>query len=55
MRNKHNAKNWMPIKLDLEKAYDRLSWDFIGVSLEATSVPEFIRKVIISAISSSTM
>lgn len=25
MRTKHNANNWMTIKLDLEKAYDRLS------------------------------
>lgn len=45
----------MAIKLDLEKAYDRLSWDFIDASFQATGVPQFLRKVIISTITSSTM
>ncbi|KAA3488943.1 reverse transcriptase [Gossypium australe] len=45
----------MAIKLDLEKAYDRVSWDFIEVSLVAAGFLEKIRKVIMNAISSSTM
>ncbi|KAA3487249.1 LINE-1 reverse transcriptase isogeny [Gossypium australe] len=45
----------MAIKLDLEKAYDRVSWDFICAYLMAIGIPEFLQKVIISAISSSSM
>ncbi|KAA3478810.1 Beta-glucosidase 46 [Gossypium australe] len=55
MRCKKNGKSWMAIKLDLEKAYDRVSWEFINVSLVAAGVPEFLRRVILSAISSSSM
>ncbi|KAA3460943.1 Retrovirus-related Pol polyprotein LINE-1 [Gossypium australe] len=55
MHYKRNGKNWMAIKFDLEKAYDRVSWDFISASLTAVGVPEFLRKVIMSAISSSSM
>ncbi|KAA3469259.1 LINE-1 reverse transcriptase isogeny [Gossypium australe] len=55
MRNKQRGKNWMVIKLDLEKAYDRVSWKFIEVSLVAAGIPEKLRKVIMSSISSSTM
>ncbi|KAA3487183.1 reverse transcriptase [Gossypium australe] len=45
----------MVVKLDLEKAYDRISWDFIDVTLVAAGIPEFLRKVIMGAISSSSM
>jgi len=45
----------MAIKLDLEKAYDRVSWEFIRASLEAVGVPEFLKEVIMSVISSSSM
>ncbi|KAA3488040.1 LINE-type retrotransposon LIb DNA [Gossypium australe] len=55
MRSRRGNKKWMAIKLDLEKAYDRVSWRFIEVSLEAAGVPEKIRKVIMTAISSSIM
>ncbi|KAA3465252.1 LINE-1 reverse transcriptase isogeny [Gossypium australe] len=55
MHSKRNGKNWMAIKLDLEKAYDRVSWEFIRASLEAVGVPEFLKEVIMSVISSSSM
>ncbi|KAA3486170.1 reverse transcriptase [Gossypium australe] len=55
MRSRKAGKNWMAIKLDLEKAYDRISWDFIHVSLVTAGIPEGLRKVIMNAISSSTM
>ncbi|KAA3471573.1 LINE-1 reverse transcriptase isogeny [Gossypium australe] len=31
MRSRKTGKNWMAIKLHLEKAYDRISWDFIHI------------------------
>ncbi|KAA3459823.1 Retrovirus-related Pol polyprotein LINE-1 [Gossypium australe] len=55
MRSRKAGRNWMAIKLDLKKAYDRISWDFIDASLVAAGIPEFLRKVIMDAISSSTM
>ncbi|KAA3478521.1 reverse transcriptase [Gossypium australe] len=55
MRSKKGGKKWMAIKLDLEKAYVRVSWKFIEMSLITAGIPEKIRKVIINAISSSTM
>ncbi|KAK5811558.1 hypothetical protein PVK06_026904 [Gossypium arboreum] len=55
MRCKRKSNNWMAIKLDLEKAYDRVSWEFIDASLSAAGIPILLRKVIMSAISSSTM
>ncbi|KAA3474835.1 GTP cyclohydrolase 1-like [Gossypium australe] len=55
MCSRKAGKNWMAIKLDLEKAYDRVSWKFIEVSFVAAGIPEGLRKVIINTISSSTM
>lgn len=55
MRCKHNGRNWMAIKLNLEKAYDRVSWGFIGASLVATGIPKFLRKVIMTTIYSSSI
>ncbi|KAA3484641.1 Retrovirus-related Pol polyprotein LINE-1 [Gossypium australe] len=45
----------MAIKLDMEKAYDKISWELINVSLVAAGIPKFLRKVIMGIISSSTM
>ncbi|KAK5838670.1 hypothetical protein PVK06_007405 [Gossypium arboreum] len=33
MRSRKDDRKWMAIKLDLEKAYDRISWEFIDASL----------------------
>ncbi|KAA3465508.1 LINE-1 reverse transcriptase isogeny [Gossypium australe] len=55
MRRKRKGKNWMAIKLDLEKAYSRVSWEFIATSLSAIGIPIFLQKVIMSAISSSSI
>lgn len=55
MRSKKVGRNQMAIKLDLEKAYDRVTWEFINVTLVAVGLSEFLRSVIIDAISSSFM
>ncbi|KAK5792684.1 hypothetical protein PVK06_033801 [Gossypium arboreum] len=44
IRSRKTGRSWMAIKLDLEKAYDRISWDFIDASLVAAGIPEFLRK-----------
>ncbi|KAK5786060.1 hypothetical protein PVK06_040687 [Gossypium arboreum] len=55
MRSGKTGKKLMAIKFDLEKAYDRISWELIDVSLVAAGIPEVLRKVIMRAISSSNM
>lgn len=55
MHNKKKSNNWMALKLDIEKAYDRVSWDFIRASLQLVGTPAFLTSVIMKAISSFTM
>ena len=38
MRRKKARKGWMLLKLDLEKAYDRLRWDFLEDTLRAAGL-----------------
>lgn len=33
MRLRKERKGWMALKIDIKKAYDRLSWEFINDSL----------------------
>ncbi|KAA3479930.1 Retrovirus-related Pol polyprotein LINE-1 [Gossypium australe] len=37
---------WMVVKIDLEKAYDRVRWDFVEASLNATGIPSHLVKVL---------
>ena len=45
----------MAVKMDLEKAYDKLEWSFIHKVLQAFHFPSSIIKVIMSCVSSSTI
>ena len=55
MNNKKGKVIWMAIKVDLEKAHDRLRWAFIEEMLEVVRIPEKLRKVIMLCITSSSM
>ncbi|XP_016679196.1 uncharacterized protein [Gossypium hirsutum] len=55
MRCNQKGRKWMTIKLDLKKDYDRVSWEFISASLITAGIPVFLRNMIMSAISSSSM
>ncbi|KAA3462097.1 LINE-1 reverse transcriptase isogeny [Gossypium australe] len=55
MQCNRRGRNWMAIKLDLEKSYNRVSWEFISASMIAARIPIFLRNVTMSAISSSSM
>lgn len=45
----------MVVKLDLEKAYDRLEWDFIRTTLEQFGIPPPLTQVIMACISTLGM
>jgi len=55
MRIKSGAWGWMAIKLDLEKAYDRLSWSFIHDTLSHMRIPEQLIAVIMHCVSSCSL
>jgi len=40
MRRKKGRKGWMLLKLDLEKAYDHIRWDFLEDTLRAAGLEE---------------
>ncbi|XP_061358638.1 uncharacterized protein LOC133302833 [Gastrolobium bilobum] len=55
MKEKKGRKGWMMIKVDLEKAYDRLNWGFVRETLEDVGLHKSLTYLIMSCISSSTM
>lgn len=55
MRSKKGKKGWMAIKIDLEKAYDRLEWGFVHDTLIDIGLPESFVQLVWYCISSSTM
>ena len=55
MRRKAGKTGWKVIKLDLEKAYDRLRWSFIHDTLLKMHLPNSLIGVIMNYISSSVL
>ena len=45
----------MVIKIDLEKAYDRLEWSFVQDTLKLFNIPDYLVNVIMSYILSSSV
>lgn len=44
----------MAIKIDLEKAYDRISWDYMTKVLEEVGCPEAMRQIIMKCVNSTS-
>lgn len=55
MRRKQGGKGYMTLKIDFEKAYDRLKWDFIRNTLYEMNFPIRMIEVILECISSPSM
>lgn len=55
MRKKQGNTGYMAIKIDFEKAYDRLRWSFIHDSLIEMKLPQTMIKVIMQCISSAKL
>lgn len=55
MRIKKGRNSWMAIKVDLEKDYDRLCWDFIEDTLSDAGIPSTLSRIIMEYISTTSM
>ena len=55
MRHKKGGKGYMAIKIDFEKAYDRMRWDFLKETLLLMQVPAKLVDVIYSCVSTCSM
>lgn len=55
MRKRRYRKGMMVLKLHLEKAHDRLSWDAILTTLMDTSLPNYLDSLIMKCVSYSSI
>lgn len=54
MRTTKDQTGWMAIKVDLEKAYNRIRWDFLHDTLLIVGLLVMIRKLIMNCVTTST-
>lgn len=50
-----SKKGWMVVKVDLEKAYDKIHWDFIRDMLIDAKLPRMLEETIMQCVSASSM
>ncbi|XP_074301095.1 uncharacterized protein LOC141632448 [Silene latifolia] len=55
MRKKKGQLGFMAIKIDLEKAYDRLKWDFIRDTMNDMGFPDLLVDVVMECVTSTRM
>lgn len=55
MRTSSVKKGMMAIKVDLEKAYDSVRWDFLQETLELTGLQEDLIRLIMQCVSTTRM
>ena len=55
MRRKKERKGFMAIKVDLEKVYDRLSWNFIHKTLRELNLTIGLINLIMACITTARM
>lgn len=53
MKLKRGKKHWMAIKIDLEKANDRLNWPFIKETIDDIGLPSFFIDLVWACLSTS--
>ena len=55
MRKKTGKKGFMAIKVDLEKAYDRINWSFMFDTLQQTGIPIQLSLLVMECVTSAWM
>ena len=55
MRKMRGRKGFFAIKIYLEKAHDRLNWNFITTNLEQTGIKDSFIKLIMECITSTSL
>ena len=55
MKHKRGKGGWMAIKINLEKAFDRLRWEFIEDTLLDIGLPQTMINLIMQRLTSSSM
>ncbi|KAH1083112.1 hypothetical protein J1N35_022873 [Gossypium stocksii] len=48
-------KYWMALKIDMEKAYDKVKWDFWEDTLLGVGLPRFLVPLIMNYVSSASL